>query len=113
MSGRLWELIENHRNSQPYPPSYRQIAYRLGVSPSTVTNWKNPKVLPDREHLEALAKLVGLDYPTVLTIALGDTRYLSDITRDSDEVDKVTLAMVKSAKRLRPRDSATPDRSRQ
>lgn len=90
--GRLWELIEEHRNSQDYPPSVRQIALKLDVSPTTVNNWKSPKDLPSRKNLEALAVLLNRPYLEILAIALADTQYLNDETVSSiDPSDRIRL----------------------
>jgi transcriptional regulator with XRE-family HTH domain len=73
--GRLWEILQRHIDSAPYPPSERQVALKLGVSPTTLANWREPKKLPTRENLEAIAELAGVRYATVLEAALYDTGY--------------------------------------
>lgn len=73
--GMLWELIQKHIDNAPYPPSERQVAARLGVSPTTLGNWRDPKKLPSRENLQAIADLVGVRYSVVLDAALYDTGY--------------------------------------
>ncbi|HEY3559707.1 MAG TPA: helix-turn-helix transcriptional regulator [Kribbella sp.] len=73
--GRLWDIVQRHIDSAPYPPSERQIAAKLGVSPTTVGNWRDPKKLPTRENLEAIAELAGVRYSVVLDAALYDTGY--------------------------------------
>lgn len=74
--GRLFDLIEQHREAQPYPPSYSRIAERVGVSRQTVMNWRTPSKLPETEHLQALAAAIGQPYHRVLDAALIDTGYL-------------------------------------
>lgn len=73
--GRLWELIQRHIDNAPYPPSERTVARKLGVSPTTLGNWRDPKKLPTRENLQAIADLVGVRYAVVLDAALHDTGY--------------------------------------
>lgn len=73
--GKLWELLQRHIDAAPYPPSERQVAGRLGVSPTTLANWREPKKLPSRENLQAIADLVGVRYSVVLDAALYDTGY--------------------------------------
>jgi transcriptional regulator with XRE-family HTH domain len=73
--GKLWELLQRHIDAAPYPPSERQVAHRLGVSPTTLGNWRDPKKLPTRENLQAIADLVGVRYAVVLDAALRDTGY--------------------------------------
>jgi transcriptional regulator with XRE-family HTH domain len=82
--GSLWDLVEQHRDAQQYPPSYRQLAVALGVSQSTFDTWKAPKSLPTRVSIEAIARLVGVSYATVLDAALDDTRYRIPPSQDVD-----------------------------
>jgi len=73
--GKLGEILQRHIDESPYPPSERQVALKLGVSPTTLGNWRDPKRLPGRENLEAIAELAGARYSTVLDAALYDTGY--------------------------------------
>lgn len=73
--GKLWDLLQRHIDGEKYPPSERQVAARLGVSPTTLGNWRDPKKLPSRENLQAIADLVGVRYSVVLEAALWDTGY--------------------------------------
>lgn len=73
--GRLWDIVQRHIDASPYPPSERQVAAKLGVSPTTLANWREPKKLPSRENLEAIAALAGVRYSVVLDAALYDTGY--------------------------------------
>lgn len=73
--GKLWELLQHHIDSSPYPPSERQVAAKLGVSPTTLGNWRAPRNLPTRENLQAIADLIGVRYSVVLDAALYDTGY--------------------------------------
>ncbi|MFC0626114.1 helix-turn-helix domain-containing protein [Kribbella deserti] len=73
--GRLWDLIQHHIDSSPYPPSERQVALKLGVPPTLLRKWKELKRLPSRDNLEAIADLVGVRYAVVLEAALYDTGY--------------------------------------
>lgn len=75
--GRLWDLIDEHREASPYPPSYRQIALSAGINPSTFMKWQTIKSLPDREHLQAVARTIGVSYTKVLIAALKDVAYIS------------------------------------
>jgi transcriptional regulator with XRE-family HTH domain len=73
--GQLWDILQRHIDAAPYPPSERQVAMRLGVSPTTLANWRDPKKLPSRENLQAIADLAGVRYSVVLDAALHDTGY--------------------------------------
>lgn len=75
--GRLYDIIEAHRDAQaPYRPSVRQVAIQLDVSPTTVANWRNIKRVPEREHLEAVARVTGTPLREVLQAALFDAGLL-------------------------------------
>lgn len=76
--GMLWDIIQKHIDEAQYPPSERQIARKLGVAPSVLTNWRELKRLPTRENLQAIADLVGVRYSVVLEAALRDTGYHED-----------------------------------
>lgn len=73
--GMLWDLIQTYIDKQPFPPSERQIAAKLGVAPNALRYWRDPKKLPARENLEGIANLIGVRYSVVLDAALRDTGY--------------------------------------
>lgn len=75
--GRLFELIEAHRSShEPYPPSYSRIAEQVGVARQTLLNWRDPTGWIRREHLEALAEVLGVPYIRLLDAMLEDIGYI-------------------------------------
>lgn len=76
--GQLWDLIQEHIDSQPYPPSERQIARKLGVSQTTLANWRTPRRLVAKEHLVAIAALTRVPYRRVLDALLADIDYLDE-----------------------------------
>lgn len=82
--GRLYDLIQQHIDAQPYAVSGRQVARRLGVSRQTLSNWKEPKELIDKEHLLAISRLTGVPYLRVLDALLDDIGYLRE-DGDGDE----------------------------
>jgi transcriptional regulator with XRE-family HTH domain len=73
--GRLFELIEAHMDAQEYRPSERDVARAMGVSPTTLSNWREPKKLIDKEHLLAIARVTGSPYLRVLDALLEDIGY--------------------------------------
>lgn len=77
--GRLYDLIQEHIDAQTYPPSERQVAKQLGVTQTTLSNWREPKRLIDKEHLLAIAKVTRVPYHRVLDALLEDIGY-----RDAD-----------------------------
>jgi len=76
--GRLYDIIQKHMDAQPYGVSQRQVASKLGVSPTTLKNWQTPKELIDKEHLRAISLLTGVPYHRVLDALLDDINYLHE-----------------------------------
>lgn len=76
--GQLYSIIESHMDGQGYRISQRQVAHRLGVSPTTLANWRDPKELIEKDHLVAIARLTGVPYQRVLDALLTDIGYLRE-----------------------------------
>lgn len=77
--GQLYSLIEDHMDRQGgYRISQRQVASRLGVSPTTLANWRDPKELIEKRHLVAISALTGVPYHRVLDALLEDIGYLKE-----------------------------------
>lgn len=74
--GKLWEIVQQHIDAQPYGASQRSVAAKLGVSPTALGNWRDPKALPAPANLHALANLTGTPYLRVLDAALEDAGYI-------------------------------------
>lgn len=74
--GRMFELIQAHVDAQPYGVSERKLAADLGVSPTTVRNWREPIKLIEKEHLVAISRVTGVPYQRVLDALLEDIGYL-------------------------------------
>jgi transcriptional regulator with XRE-family HTH domain len=74
--GKFYGLIQQHVDEQAYPPSERELARRLGVTPSTLANWRHPKKLAEKRHIEAVAELAGVSYTRALDALLEDIGYL-------------------------------------
>lgn len=83
--GQLFDLIQQHMDSQPYPVSQRQVAGRLEVSPTTLKNWRNPEGLVDKKHLQAISRLTGVPYLRVLDALLHDIGYLHEEAAPPEE----------------------------
>lgn len=82
--GKFYELIQQHIDAQPYPVTERQVARRLGVSQTTLHNWRTPKKLIEKDHLIAVSELTGVRYGRVLDALLEDIDYLTEGTRDAE-----------------------------
>lgn len=70
----LMRLIQGHLDK--YGVTRAEFARRAGTTPQTVQNWKDrPTTLPRREHLEGVARVIGVPYEVVLGAALTDAGY--------------------------------------
>lgn len=84
MAGKLWALVEEWRDAMEFPPSYRQIAIRMGVSQSTFETWKNPTEIPKRRNLLAISRLTGVPYRRVVDAAVEDTKLYDESAAERD-----------------------------
>lgn len=76
--GKFYDLIQAHIDGQPYRVTERQVAKRLGVSQTTLSNWRTPKKLIDKSHMVAVSELTGVRYGRVLDALLEDIGYLTE-----------------------------------
>lgn len=74
--GKLYDIIQTHIDAQPYEVSERQVALALGVTPTTMANWREPKRLVSKSNLEAIARVTGVPYLRVLDALLQDIDYI-------------------------------------
>lgn len=87
--GKLFDIIQAHMDLQPYGASQSAVAKALGVSRTTIGNWRNPRELVAREHLRKIAEVTGTPYPVVLNALLYDIGYLRETDRpDQPHVDQ-------------------------
>lgn len=86
--GKLYAILQDHMDAQPYEVKPADVARKLGVSRQTVLNWREPTTLIRRDHLNAIAKLTGVPYLRVLDALLDDIGYLwPDAQDDSTRED--------------------------
>lgn len=70
----LMRLIQGHLDK--YGVTRAEFARRAGTTPQTIQNWMDrPTTLPRREHLEGVARVIGVPYGVVLAAALKDSGY--------------------------------------
>lgn len=77
-TGHLWAVIQEWMDSMPYPPSQAAVAKRLGISGSSMTDYKYAKTMPNPDFLRALAAEIGVPYERVLDAALKDAGYRAE-----------------------------------
>lgn len=83
--GQLFDLIQEHIDSQPYEVTMAQVARKVGVSRQTIANWRNPTRLIDKEHLVKLAEVTGVPYLRVLDALLHDIGYMTPKIENRDD----------------------------
>lgn len=86
MASKLWNIVEEWRDSLEFPPSYRQIALRLGVSQSTFETWKTEgagREMPKRRNLLAISRLTGVPYRRVVDAAIEDVRLYDEAAAEA------------------------------
>src|SRR5690625_1288607 len=109
--GALWDIVQKHMDEQPYGASLRGVARKLDLSPTALSNWRDPKALPQPAHLRALADLTGTAYSRVLDAALEDAGYL-ERPRDPQDAPPSSRAAVSGAQvegvRMRARTPSGP-----
>jgi|SRR5690625_4846404 len=72
--GSFWNIIQTELDRERFTVSDRKLAERLGVSPTTIGNWREGiKNLPSRRNLRAVADFTGTAYEEVLLAALSET----------------------------------------
>lgn len=98
--GKLWNIIEEWRDGLAFPPSYRQIALRLGVSQSAFDTWKDPTKLPKPRNLLAISQLTGAPYRRVVDAAVEDTGLYDEKVAEAD-------AKVIEGQVIKPRKNAS------
>lgn len=76
--GKLYDLIQAHMDAQPYGVSERQVAHKIGVTQTTLSNWREPRKLIAKEHLQSIARVTGVPYLRVLDALLDDIGYLRE-----------------------------------
>jgi transcriptional regulator with XRE-family HTH domain len=76
--GKFYDLIQQHMDAQQYPVTERQVARRLGVTQTTLANWRTPKKLIAKDHIVAVAELAGVRYSQALDALLEDIGYLTE-----------------------------------
>lgn len=74
--GELYDIAQRHMDA--YGVTGASLARRMGIPQQTLNAWKNRGLrrLPERKHLEALAREAGASYGEVLQAALRDAGYL-------------------------------------
>lgn len=70
----LWDILQDWYDKQPVPPTWAQVAKKLGVSQSTFDTWKAPNEMLRRRNLWAIHALTGAPFKTVVDAAVEAVR---------------------------------------
>ena len=74
--GHLSDIVQTHMDAQPYRVSERQVAQALGVTQTTLKNWRAPKRLICQGAPLAISRVTHVPYSRVLDALLTDIDYL-------------------------------------
>ncbi len=85
MTTRLWLLIEAWLDAQMFRPTQSQLAGKLGVTRSAVSQWKHGQARPTPENLRDLADLTRIPYVDLRTAVIEDLGYLLDEEVGNDD----------------------------
>lgn len=90
--GHMWALVQEWLDTFTYrPPSQRELAPRLGVSDSTLGDYKYARHLPPPAFVVRLAKEIQVPYEKVLDAVLKDRGYrgekLAQVESEMAEID--------------------------
>lgn len=77
--GHMWALVQEWLDTFTYrPPSQRELAPRLGVSNSTLGDYKYARHMPPPAFVVRLSREIQVPYEKVLDAVLRDRGYRGD-----------------------------------
>ena len=71
----LWRYIEAWRARQPFSVSQAELARKMGVRPTALSQWKAGKTRPTPANLRRLSTVTGVSYEILLDALLIDMGY--------------------------------------
>lgn len=77
-TGHVWVLIQDWLDSIKYPPSQNRLAETLGVSGSSLSDYKYATHMPPPYFVVLLSEEIGVPYEKVLDAVLHDHGYRGD-----------------------------------
>lgn len=82
----LWSVLQGWFDAQFFRVTQAQLADRIGVQRSALSQWKNGQARPTPTNLRKIAEVTGLDYDDLLDALMTDMGYR---TREAgtDDVD--------------------------
>lgn len=73
----FWKAIQAWIDAQPWGVSQRQLAAKLGVSPSLLTDWKLGRSMPQPHHVQAVAAVTGISDRALARTVMLDAGYVT------------------------------------
>lgn len=71
----VWALIQQWMDAQFFRVSQAQLAEKIGVSRSALSQWKTGQARPRPEHLRALHRATRIDYDLLVEAVVQDMGY--------------------------------------
>lgn len=81
----MWKLVQTWIDAQPWGVSQRQLAAKLEVAPSLVTDWKVGRSMPQPHHIQGLAAITGISDRVLSKAVLIDAGYVTS-TQDPQAI---------------------------
>lgn len=81
-TSHTWGLIQDWLDAQPWHISQAQLAKKIGVSTSLVTDWKYGRSVPNPENLRELAAVIEVSPERLIDAMLKDEGYRAPAEND-------------------------------
>lgn len=86
--GEVWKMIEEWRDGRGVGVKDAELARAFGIAQSNLKTWMEPKSLPKRETIGAIARKIERPYIDVLEAFLTDMDYRIPPTLEEIETAK-------------------------
>jgi len=87
MTSRLWRLIQQWLDAQFFAVTQAQLAEKLNVTRSAVSQWKHGQARPTPTNLRDLANLTRISYVDLRTAMVEDLGYVLEDEEVGDSED--------------------------
>lgn len=104
MTTRLWMLIQQWLDAQLFHVSQAQLADKLGVTRSAVSQWKHGQARPTPANLRDIAALTRIPYVDLRTALVEDLGYLVEEVASDDSTPIAPSIIGREAARVERAD---------
>lgn len=105
METHLWRLIQQWLDAQLFHVSQAQLAAKLGVTRSAVSQWKLGQARPSPEALRGLSELTKIPFDELRHAVMLDLGYTDTEERDGDDHDAAPIEQYGLAARRGTKDN--------